>query len=148
MLRITTSAIIRDSRRLFKPDSNIANKFGYNNKPMQIMDAFGDGSPIVYFYAHRLGYKGIVLETYELDVDCLYYSDGQYLIDSTKYYDNVTPANVLPNGIYEYEFMNSNEQPFYGENFQIAQEYIDGSNSFAQPKIKHFQNDSIVIFND
>ncbi len=148
MLKITPANIIRDAVRLYKSDDSFGHKIGLNNKPLQIMDAYSSNYPIIYFYAHRLGYKGVVLETYELDVDCIYYSDGQYLINPAKYYDNVTPTNVLPNGVYEYEFMNNNNEPFKSECFQIAQEYIDGSNSFIAPKVKYFENDPIFLFND
>lgn len=148
MLKITNSNIIKDSERFFKSDESFGQQIGYNNKPLQFYDAFGDGSNIIFFYAHKLKYQNVVELTFELSLDTILYDDGQYFADPTKYFDNVDNTNVLPNGVYYLSFGNENEEIFYSEIFQAAQEYIDGSDSFVAPKVKHFENDVIVIFND
>jgi len=148
MLRITQNTELKDSLREFKGNNDFELQVSRNNKPLQIYNAYGDGSNIVYFYAHLLDRLNQVDETYELSVDTLLYADGQYYVDSTKYFDNVTPINVLPNGNYYLEFCNDSGEVFESEVFTVYQEEIDGSETYSQPKVKHYENDPIFLFND
>lgn len=147
MLRITNQTELQDSLREFKGSETLGLQLSRNNKPLQIYNAYSNGGNIIYFYAHKLGYQNKVESTYELSLDTIKYQDGQYLVDSTKYYDNVTPTNVLPDGNYFLTFANETET-FFTEVFMVLQNAIDGSDSFNISEIKHFENDPIFIFND
>jgi len=147
MLKITNQTILQDSLRDFRGGENVGLQISRNNKPLQISEAFSTGGEIIFFYAHKLGYLNKVLTTYELSLDTLTYADGQYLINPAKYFDNVTPMNVLPDGNYFLSFGNGTEI-FKSEDFTIYQTELDGSNSFNISEIKHFQNDPIFEFND
>jgi hypothetical protein len=147
MLRITNQTELQDSLREFKGNENFGLQVSRNNKPLQIYSAYSLGGSITFFYAYQLGYKGKVLKTYELSLDTLIYSDGQYLINPAKYFDNVTPANILPNGNYCLSFGNGIET-FFSEVFAIYQEQLDGSETYGIPEVKSFENDQVFNFND
>ena len=146
MLKILPNDILKDSLRVFR--GNYGLQFGYNNKPLQVYDAYGDGSDIIFFYAHIMRYKEKVCTTFELSLDTILYADGQYYFDSSKFFDNVTPTNILPNGTYFLSFGNVTGEVFNSELFQVNQFEIDGSDSFETPQVKHFENDPIFLFND
>ena len=147
MLRITNQTILQDSLREFKGNENFGLQISRNNKPLQISGAYSTGGEIIFFYAYKLGCRNKIEYTYELSLDTLTFADGQYLINPSKYFDNTTPTNVLPDGNYCLSFANATET-FFSEVFAVYQSELDGSNSFNISEIKHMENDPIFIFND
>lgn len=146
MLRVEKNTIQADYLREFDGAEGFALQISDNNHPLTIYNAYSIiGDSITYFRACKVGYKSKILYTYELDTDCLNYSDGQYLIDSTKYFDNTTPTNILPDGIYFFTFSNGTEI-FNSERFSIVTQML--TSDYSQPEPKKFENDEVFNFND
>lgn len=147
MLRIT-KGILTDNLADFKASDDFGLRVYPNNKPGQIYNAYSAGGNIIFFYAYLIGYRGKIEATYELSIDSIIYQDGQYLIDPTKYFDNVDNNNVLPDGNYMLSFSNGVEDPFNSEVFLVFQAQLDGAYAYNQPEIKHFEDSQIFIFNN
>lgn len=148
MLRMTNQNNQPDYQRKYKASVNFGLKIGQNNKPIQIDMAYASTQvPIIYFFAHKLDDTNRIIETYELSTDTLIYVSGQWKVDSAKFFDNITPTNVLGDGNYFLSFSDG-VNTWASEAFSIYQKYVDGSETYAAPKVKYFENDPIFIFND
>jgi hypothetical protein len=146
MLRVEKDTIQADYLREYKGNEAFGLQISTNNKPLQIYNAYSlIGSPIEWFRAKKILYQDAIESTHELDTDCIYYSDSQYLIDASKYFDNATPTNILPDGIYFLQFYNGSET-FNSECFRVIAQLISGD--YTQPEVKKFENDELFLFND
>lgn len=146
MLRVEKNTIQADYLRDAKGNESFGLQISDNNHPLGIYNAYSAiGEAITYLRALKLGYQTIIAYTYEIDTDCISYSDGQYLIDASKYFDNSTPENILPDGIYFFSFSNGTEI-FNSECFRIVTQKLTGD--YSHPEAKKFENDEVFNFND
>jgi len=146
MLRVEKNTVQADYLREFKGSESFGLQISRNDHPLTIYNAYSViAGAATYLNAHKLGYQNRIELTYSIDVDCISYVNGQYIIDPTKYFDNATPENILPDGNYFFEFSNGVE-PFNSECFIIVAQRESGN--YTQPTIKAFQNDVLFIFND
>jgi hypothetical protein len=146
MLRVELDTIQPDYLRDYKGNESFGLVISDNNHPLQIYKAYSSiGSPIQWLRALKMGYGTNIAYTYEIDTDCISFSDGQYLIDSTKYFDNAVPVNILPDGIYFFRFYNGTEI-FNSQCFKIVAQKLTGD--YSQPEVKKFQNDELFFFSD
>jgi hypothetical protein len=145
MLKITNQNIQPDKEREFQGIEKFGLQLSPNDKPLQIYDAFSIGGNIIFFYAYQLTFEKKIVKTFELSLDTLIYQDGQYLIDASKYFDNVSNS-VLPDGFYCLSFGNGTEI-FESERFRVFNFQFTGG-TYTAPEIKHMENDPIFIFND
>ena len=146
MLRIEKDTIQPDYMRDYKGNEAFGLLISDNNHPLGIYNAYSSiGTPVQWLRALKLGYGTDIAWTYEIDLDCIYYANGQYLIDKSKFFDNTTPENILPDGIYFFRFYNGTEI-FYSQVFKIVSQKL--LKDYTQPEVKKFQNDELFLFND
>ncbi len=146
MLRVEKNNIQADYLREYRGNEAFGLQLSRNDQPLQIYNAYSlIGAPVQWFRAKKIKYQDIIESTHELDTDSIYYSDGQYLINSDMFFDNTTPTNILADGIYFFQFYNGVEI-FNSECFKIVDQFL--AHDYSEPELKKFENDELFLYND
>lgn len=140
MVRIFKTSEILAKDRIAKGSIEFGLQFGLCDHPLQIIGAFsGVNYAITSFKVKRIDSNYHIIDSITQNINLLTYGLSQYYFAS-----DATFSPTLADGVYYFEFFNSNNDRFTSEIFGVAEKTLTGTNNVDDTKI--FQDDNIYEF--